>query len=165
MPFKDINKRREWKRRYTREYREKNKEKVREINRKSYKKNIEKIRIRDRIRGKTRERKYATMIRNRIERKESPEKYREIDRLRYKKRLPQMRISGLKYYHNVRRKKPEEKEKWKIRGKTRNKYGKLKKGYVYHHWGKYNPDNIIIVEKGVHNYLHKNKLLKYRGNK
>ena len=53
--------------------------------------------------------------------------------------------------------KPEINYRNKIRRKTNHKYGRLKRGFVYHHnTNPYQTDRFMILERGFHNYYHKN---------
>lgn len=56
-------------------------------------------------------------------------------------------IGNHKYYNN-------NKEKCIIRSKTKFIFGELEKGYEYHHFEPYQYDNFVILEKGLHRWMH-----------
>ena len=53
---------------------------------------------------------------------------------------------------------PNKRKEANIRRGTRQKYGKLKKGFIYHHNTKpYKKDKFVVLEKDFHNFYHRNK--------
>ena len=96
-------------------------------------------------------------------RKRKGEEYKEKERNRYrKKRVDQQRdykkrnINKYRKYQKKyqRRYYLKDKKKQMTRQMTRRKYGKLKKGYQYHHDDYDNPDKFKIMKSKEHYRRH-----------
>jgi len=67
------------------------------------------------------------------EHKEDCKKYRQKHYQKYKKKIRELD---------------------RVRLQTWRKYSPLKKGFQYHHFEPYSVDNFIILETGIHKFLH-----------
>jgi len=84
-------------------------------------------------------------------RQENKERFKELRKSWKEKNPIKWKQISTKYKKKV---KIRERKLDNLRQNTRRKYGRLKKGFQYHHPRPYSVDNFIIVESGIHQFLH-----------